>query len=305
MKRWVRNTALVTGLLLVAGGAAYYWYLGDGDPPAAPPAKTFDLAAMRAKADELPGGKALEIRVEKLADFAFPAVASVGGDGWNILPMGAYAYEIVLPADNVIIDAGITEEMAGSLGASIDTGAVARLRSSMDSATQIVLTHEHGDHVGGIVEQDDPELIRKALRLNRQQVDGLDRYGLALPAALTDYVPLDYEGMIAIAPGVVLVRAPGHTPGSQLIYVQREDGREILFIGDIAWTMRNIETGKGRPRLMSDLMLGEDRDEVFRQLSALGLLARSNPDLRIVPGHDSAALDALIASGIMTAGFTQ
>ena len=44
-----------------------------------------------------------------------------------------------------------------------------------------------------------------------------------------------------------------------MIYVEREDGREVLFVGDIGWLTRNIETGKGRPRALSQFMLNEDR----------------------------------------------
>ena len=85
--------------------------------------------------------------------------------------------------------------------------------------------------------------------------------------------------------------------------MQREDGRELLFVGDIAWRMRNIETGKGRPRLVSDLLLREARDTVFEELNMLKALHEAEPDLLIVPGHDIEAVDALIASGAMVAGF--
>jgi glyoxylase-like metal-dependent hydrolase (beta-lactamase superfamily II) len=136
-----------------------------------------------------------------------------------------------------------------------------------------------------------------------EQVESLPRYGLSWPAALSDYAPIQYAEPLAIAPGVVLIRAPGHTPGSQIIYVKCEDGRELLFVGDIGWSLRNIETGKGRPRLLSAFMLKEDRDRVFGQLAALKALHEAEPDLLIIPGHDIAAIDALIAAGAMTAQF--
>ena len=36
---------------------------------------------------------------------------------------------------------------------------------------------------------------------------------------------------LSIAPGIVLKRAAGHTPGSQMVFVKMEDGRELLFLG--------------------------------------------------------------------------
>lgn len=303
MPRWLKILLSIVVVLGIAGGAAYYWLIGDGNPPASVPAFGFDLAAVRAKADELPGGKASDVEVEKIAAFNFPAVAAVGGDGWDIIPMAAYSYRVVLPTDTIIIDTAFTAAMGASLGAQIDDDAYARMDMAMADATQIVVTHEHPDHIGGIVAYSDPQGIARALRLNKEQIDSLPRFGLTWPAALSDYAPIDYADMLAIAPGVVLIRAPGHTPGSQMVYVKREDGRELLFMGDIGWSLRNVETGKGRPRLLSQFMLNEDRDAVFAELAMLKALHEAEPNLLIVPGHDVAAVDALVAGGAMSVGF--
>jgi glyoxylase-like metal-dependent hydrolase (beta-lactamase superfamily II) len=101
----------------------------------------------------------------------------------------------------------------------------------------------------------------------------------------------------------VLVKAPGHTPGSQMVYVKRKDGHELLFIGDIAWLMRGVETGKGKPRYVSEVLLHEDRNAVFAELATLRALHGAEPNLMIVPGHDVAAVEALIAAGAMAQGF--
>jgi len=79
---------------------------------------------------------------------------------------------------------------------------------------------------------------------------------------------------------------------------------EMMRISDIAWRMRNIETGTGRPRLLSDILLKEDRDAVSAELAMLKALHEAEPDLLIVPGHDPAIIDTLIASGALTAQFS-
>ena len=190
-----------------------------------------------------------------------------------------------------------------ALGAAIDDDAYARMEMAMAAATEIVVTHEHPDHIGGLIAYADPAGLSKALRLNKEQAEHVKTYGLAWPAAWDAYAPIDYAGPLAIAPGVVLIRAPGHTPGSQMVYVAREDDKEMLFVGDIGWTMRNIDTGKGRPRLLSQFMLNEDRDAVFAQLAALHALHEAEPDLIIVPGHDLAAIEELVAAETIVQGF--
>lgn len=306
MPRWVVRTLVVLLVLLVVGGGAYYWLIADGDPPQELAAFDLDIARLRALADEMPGGKPTEVRVEKVAAFSFPAVASVGGDGWDMQSMNAFAYQVVLPTGTIIIDSALPASMGGGLGAQIDDDAYARMDLALPNAAQIVLTHEHADHLGGIAAYPEPDAIRPALRMTTEQVANASRYGAfstPTPALFEGYTPLSYDGAIAIAPGVVLMKAPGHSPGSQLIFVVRADGKELLFIGDIGWTLRNVETGKGRPRLLSDLMLGEDRNAVFAELRALGALHAAEPAIAIVPGHDAAVVDALIAEGTLIEGF--
>jgi hypothetical protein len=50
-------------------------------------------------------------------------------------------------------------------------------------------------------------------------------------------------------------------------------------------------------------MLNEDRNAVFAQLAALKAIHEREPAVAIVPGHDSAAIDALVADGTLVAGF--
>jgi glyoxylase-like metal-dependent hydrolase (beta-lactamase superfamily II) len=306
MPRWLRWAIGILAVLVVVGGGAYYWLVGDGDPPRSITAFPIDIERLRALATEMPGDRPSEIRVERVAAFDFPAVASVGGDGWDIRPMGAYSYQVIAPGGTIIIDAALTAAQGSNLGARIDDDAFARMNVAMEAASQIVITHEHPDHIGGIVAYPAPDDIRSQLRLTAEQVAEPTRYGaftVPAPPLLEAYTPLSYDTATAIAPGVALMKAAGHTPGTQLIFVTLANGKEVLFIGDIGWSLRNIETGKGRPRLLSQFMLGEDREAVFAQLAALKALHGSEPALAIVPGHDSSAIDALVADGTLLAGF--
>lgn len=307
MPRWLIRTIVVLAVLIVVGGGAYYWLIADGEPPADLPSYEIDIAGLRALADEMPGAKPTEVRVEKVASFAFPATASIGGDGWNMQPMYVASYQLVFPATTIVVDSALPAERAAGMGATVDDDTYARMDLALSGASQIVLTHEHLDHIGGIAAHPSPDVLRPLLRLTSEQVADPTRYGaFAVPAPplFEGYEPFAYDGAVAIAPGVVLRKAPGHSPGSQMVFVELADGRELLFIGDIGWTLRNIETGKSRPRLMSDILLGEDRNAVFAQLAALHALREAEPAIAIVPGHEAAAIDALIAAGTLTEGFS-
>ena len=120
--------------------------------------------------------------------------------------------------------------------------------------------------------------------------------------ALEGYSPLDYDKYVAVAPGVVLIRAAGHTPGSQLVYVQRADGTEYLFLGDVAWAKLMVDEVVERPRAITAL-IGEDRGHVLRQLEQLHALAQSEPKLHQICGHDPEVVNALVAQHLLEEKF--
>jgi glyoxylase-like metal-dependent hydrolase (beta-lactamase superfamily II) len=145
--------------------------------------------------------------------------------------------------------------------------------------------------------------VLKHTLLNQEQVNHPEKMNVKWPAgALSGYKPFGYEnGLHAIAPGVVLIASPGHTPGSQMVFVERADGAEFLFIGDVSWQMRNIEQVRERPRFVT-MAMGENRDQVWALLAGLHEVMHE-ARLHIVPGHDGVAIDELIHSKLLVPGF--
>jgi glyoxylase-like metal-dependent hydrolase (beta-lactamase superfamily II) len=242
------------------------------------------------------------IEVEKIGSFAVPSTLVVAGDGFNMHKMVLLAHRVVWPDHSVVIDTAMSPAATAKMpGSSADPAAYARLEKAMTVASAIIFTHEHPDHVGGVASAPDPAAIVKQTRLTREQLQSpkLDR-GDFRPGMLDQLTPLDYEGLYTVAPGIVLQKSPGHSPGSQLIYVELANGRRFLFVGDIAWSQDNIRLRRGRPGI-ARLLMKEDRGAVAAQLKALGQLP---PDVHVVAAHDPVGLEQDLEAGLYRQGFS-
>jgi glyoxylase-like metal-dependent hydrolase (beta-lactamase superfamily II) len=178
-----------------------------------------------------------------------------------------------------------------------------RVRLGLRNADVIVLTHEHWDHAAGVESGDDlTQVARRTLLTSIQHQTFLH------PAAPQHYLRLrsdsvpryrivDYDLLYSLAPGVVLIKAPGHTPGAQFIYVQLASGREILLVGDLVWLREGLETGRQRPEAASQ-DLKEDRQTIQQQINWVRDIVRREK-IAVLPCHDSRVLKALADSGLV------
>jgi glyoxylase-like metal-dependent hydrolase (beta-lactamase superfamily II) len=283
---------------------AYYYLLRVGGAPEACHF-TIDLPRLRSLAASVPGERPREIRVEHLATFRMPAAALVWTGGpLSPIEMRDYAYELVYPDHTIIIDTGMDDAQSKSAHTSFsDPAAWTRVDAALQKAAAIYVTHEHADHLGGVFAVAS-HLRMETVHLTREQLGHLDlaRPLVAPPGFVEKLQPLDYDAVTAVAPGIVLVKAPGHTPGSQFVFVQLADGREVLFLGDTAWHTENLTERRGPPHLTS-LMLHNDREANACQLAAASDLMTQVQSLSVVPGHDGRVIDRLLAAGVLQRGF--
>jgi glyoxylase-like metal-dependent hydrolase (beta-lactamase superfamily II) len=303
MLRWVLR--IVIGLIIIAAGAVYWLFYDNRMPTEG--RFPLDIATIRAEAERLPGPKPTIIEVEFVSRERQPRIAMVAGTSWAKANLTRASFRIVAPGETTIIDTAYDETTAGKFeSGDYDKAAWSRLVAALDGATRIVVTHEHSDHIGGLINHPNlATVLPKALLNPEQFAVSPNIRPLVWPAGSRQgYTPFNYQGIRAIAPGIVLIRAPGHTPGAQMVYVQRADGQEYLFMGDVASMADNVRLQRIRSRLVTDWFTHEDRRAVMLQTQALGRLQQDVPNIALIPGHDADALSAFVKGGILRQGFS-
>jgi glyoxylase-like metal-dependent hydrolase (beta-lactamase superfamily II) len=305
--KWLGYIVLV---LIIISIPTYWWLAIESHTPSSAH-YSIDMTAVRRLADAGVADLPVTIRVETIGHLLVPETFVIAGGGWQKLDLPVSAYEIVYREHAVIIDTAFNAEVAKQMGANVfDDAAYTRLGAALATAQLIIVTHEHPDHVGGLLAQPNLKDLMGKARLTQIQVTELKKAIREAwisklnvsPTVFDGYQGIDDEPYQTIAPGVVLSKAPGHTPGSQMVYVKRADGHEILFLGDVAWQMRNIEEVRERPRLVTWLV-GEDREAVLGEFVELHRLHTAEPNLNMMPGHDSAELTRFLTAGLLTKGF--
>lgn len=177
------------------------------------------------------------------------------------------------------------------------------VRMAVDSAKLILITHEHGDHAAGAV-RGGAHIPPKTI-LTREQLDVLMHNPQMPEITITEekskqYKTVDLKDILAVAPGIVLVKAPGHTKGEIIIYTRLASGREYMFTGDVSWTYKGIAEQKQKPA-SERKRVGEDDEMVGRQLAWLNSLMKHENIIMLV-SHDDVMLPQYVADDLLKMG---
>lgn len=159
---------------------------------------------------------------------------------------------VMLPGRNILVDTGLGNRLSDKQIEIFQPSefllpiALQELGLVDTDITDVVMTHLHFDHAGGIVtgfgshdalsfpnakywiQQSEWDMAKAPDDLNRAAYSFEHQLSLLEAEGKVELI----EGELEIAPGVTLIRTGGHTVGSQIVQVDVEDGFYI-YAGDI------------------------------------------------------------------------
>ncbi|WP_078314977.1 MBL fold metallo-hydrolase [Mycobacterium sp. D16Q16] len=196
----------------------------------------------------------LPITASTLATNADPAELAGWLDGMFLPPeVVDWPLNVVMVRSGdqtILVDAGLGLEFpdfprAGQTVARLEAAGV-----DLASVTDVVLTHMHMDHVGGLLTEGLKQRLRPNLRVHAATAEAEfwvapDFSRVTMPEPIPDVLRrvatqfLDrYHGQLQtfeteheVAPGVLISRTGGHTPGHSLVRLESR-GHKLTFAGD-------------------------------------------------------------------------
>ena len=178
-----------------------------------------------------------------------------------------------------------------------------RIGVSPDAVTKAIISHLHFDHIGGIADIPQAELLvseREWAQLMEPhpEHEWILREHIEIPGAKwrpitydenTDPLFSQFEGYHDVMGdgSMILLPTPGHTPGSMSMLLRSTGTPPILLIADLAYEEKSITEDRA-PGTGDAKQLRETYAKVRR-------LKETLPNLLIVPSHDDKAARALQA----------
>jgi glyoxylase-like metal-dependent hydrolase (beta-lactamase superfamily II) len=184
------------------------------------------------------------------------------------------------------------------------TAGLARLGYHPSDVRKAVISHLHQDHIGGVREIPDADLLVSAAEwrsLHRPLAEarGLLRIHIDVPGlrwSPVEFTALEDPTLAPFTAGqdvfgdgsLVLLPTPGHTHGSMSMLVRRRDAPPVLLAGDLTYDLNAFEQGRTGG-------VGSRRQLRTTRANVLALRA-NNPGMQVLAAHDPAAAGLLDAT---------
>ncbi|MFC1975706.1 hypothetical protein ACFLXQ_04860 [Chloroflexota bacterium] len=262
-----------------------------------------DLALVRQLAQAGDGPLPVRLNAMIVAEGGFPEIMVIAGNGFQEQRMAFPSFQVVYESGTIVVDAVQSKADHDTMfpGKPFNDKKFDMMQAAMRASRFVLATHEHFDHIGGISKSPYLDEIGEKVLLTREQIDNAGPETGFTPEILAKFKPLDYDKYHVIAPGLVLIKAASHTPGSQMVYVQLQNGTEYLLVGDVIWNSKNLEQLTGRP-FLTNLILNEDRKIHGQQIRTLYNITQ-NETINLVISHDGEQIEKYIQEGLLGSSF--
>ena len=167
-----------------------------------------------------------------------------------------------------------------------------------DKLAGVILTHAHWDHVSGLdslppstkvwvsttersfisSHSSKVELINSFNNVNYKEYSFSDGPYLGFPSSYDVWG----DG------SVVLVPAPGHTPGSIIAFISLPSGARYALLGDLVWQNEGIDIPAERP-WFSRRLVQENDEQVRENIARVAAIHKRFPEIKMTPAHDPRA----------------
>ena len=299
---WVRRAAI--GTALVVGGCFLALYRSFSAAPLdAPPPFAGELPAAS------PPAEMAVFRIQTGITHRNAAFAYRGGALSDKRDFVMNAVLVRHPRGDLLVDAGFSRSVDEQFRlAPTYFRMVTRYERGVPAADQlkragydasrlhaVVLTHAHWDHASGLA--DFPGVPVWLPAEERRFVDsGSELTAVARGLPSVRYLEYGFDGGRYMGfprsrdvwgdGSVVIVPAPGHTPGSVIVFLATPSGARHALVGDLVWQLEGIQEREERPwltRFFADV----DEARVREQILRMAALSARFPELNVVPAHDS------------------
>lgn len=266
-----------------------------------------DISVLRKLSAVIPGDMPTQLNIIKIAETIRPASVVVKGEDPNKkMILARTVYQLQYPIGNIMLDSGMDLETHRTFGKTEEPyfpESFEIVKKALKEAKMIILTHYHADHVGGVVCSDSFNELAYKTWVSEKTADLLvnkphkETTRISQEQVNQFIIGSDQEYM-PIAPGIVLMKAPGHTPDSKMIYIKLANGKEFIHSVDSGWSMENIR----KEKMKNASWVAENEKQLAQQYSWLNKIEKEEKDIIIICTHDNEQYEEYTKNNILGKG---